>query len=51
MGREIEPEPGDYPDPVIGYSCDPVDRVCRLLVVLVCLNAMTLVVTVCAFLH
>jgi hypothetical protein len=54
MGREIEPEPGDYPDPVVGYSCDPVERVCILLKALLILNAfklIALIALVCAFLH
>lgn len=41
MGREIEPEPGDYPDPVVGYTCDPVARVCNILTVIALINVGT----------
>lgn len=43
MGREIEPEPGDYPDPVVGYACDPVQRICTLLTMIALFNVGTFV--------
>jgi len=43
MGREIEIEPGDYPDPVIGYYCDPVDRVCVILKLMLAMQVGTFV--------
>jgi hypothetical protein len=51
---DFTPEPGDKPDPVIGYNCDPVERVCILLKALLILNAfklIALIALVCAFLH
>jgi hypothetical protein len=51
---DFTPEPGDKPDPVVGYSCDPVERVCVLLKALLILNAfklIALIILACAFLR
>lgn len=42
----MEYEPGDVPDPIVGYACDPVDRVVRALwAIFVCTIIKTVLVT------
>jgi hypothetical protein len=43
MEKDFGIEPGDVPDPVVGYSCDPVERVVVTLKIIALTNMLKLV--------